>query len=266
MLKNPLPAGTSYRNVNEYTLGLWENARRIHDTLTSNLERAREKQKLAYDKTARFNHVYQLGDKVKLINYAKVIGKSTGFLDKFLGPYEITKFQGVTYTVCDINGVNQTVHYNRLLPYYERYTAPFDVIEEYGVKVPRFTAVDNESVEIRNLRKSSRIFYKIKAKRKMAANRMIVIENDDENDGENDGGDRTIEDSEEPELLVEAGQSRRKKIKVTSFIDGPLNNSGKPTKVCPGCDKALESIHGIHIHLSRCQSFIDKYEKEGEKK
>ena len=85
ILNYPLPASTSYRDVSEYTVELWNNSQRLNAIIRSNLAAAHEKQKTNYDKSVKDSRIFALGDAVKPINYSKKIGKSACFQDKFLG-------------------------------------------------------------------------------------------------------------------------------------------------------------------------------------
>ena len=184
VMNNPLPKETSYKNVSEYTLGLWENAQRIQDTIRENLKKARGKQKAAYDKNVNVSRQYEIGDKVKLINYAKVIGKSSGFIDKFLGPFTISEIRGLTYIIADGSGQEQTVHYNRMLPYYENHSKlcaygdnPETPIFHSGVSKESVLSEDSAygySGEVFGLRRSSRIFVALKARERMRLSAMLI--------------------------------------------------------------------------------------------
>jgi hypothetical protein len=116
-----LPASTSYRDVSEDTVELWNNSQRLNAIIRSNLAAAHEKQKTNYDKSVKDSRNFALGDAVKVINYCKKIDKSACFQDKFLGPFRIVDIKDVTYTLRANDGCTQTVHYNiRLLPYFSR--------------------------------------------------------------------------------------------------------------------------------------------------
>jgi hypothetical protein len=169
----------------EYTLGLWENAQRIQDTIRENLKKARGKQKAAYDKNVNVSRQYEIGDKLKLINYAKVIGKSSGFIDKFLGPFTISEIRGLTYIIADGSGQEQTVHYNnRMLPYYENHSKlcaygdnPETPIFHSGVSKESVLSEDSAygySGEVFGLRRSSRIFVALKARERMRLSAMLI--------------------------------------------------------------------------------------------
>ncbi len=88
--------------MNQYLVSLRENAQRLQGTIVrENLAEARLKQKAQYDKNVRDNHNFKINDLVRMVNFARVIGQSTGFLDKFPGPLEIARIQNVVYTVKD---------------------------------------------------------------------------------------------------------------------------------------------------------------------
>ena len=168
ILNNPLPASTSnflptsYRDVSEYTIELWNNSQRLNAIIRSNLEAAHKRQKTNYDKSVKDSRIFALGDAVKLINYSKKIGKSSCFQDKFLGPFRIVDIKDVTYTLRANDGRTQTLHYNRLLPYFSRdhtVITPVSLVPE----VARFWADTAllASSEVSTLRRSSRIFAKL---------------------------------------------------------------------------------------------------------
>jgi hypothetical protein len=106
--------------VSDYTVALYENAKRIDAIIRSSLTQAHEKQKTAYDKTVRYVRQFNIDDHVKIVNYSHKIGQSSCFQHKFLGPYVISATNGVVYSVKDSLGKLQVLHYNRLLPYYTR--------------------------------------------------------------------------------------------------------------------------------------------------
>jgi hypothetical protein len=175
VLNHKLPAETRYHNVSDFTVALYENAKRIDAIIHSSLYQAHEKQKTAYDKTVRDVRQFNIGDHVKIVNYSHKIGQSSCFQNKFLGPYVISSINGVVYTVQDSLGKLQTLHYNRLLPYYTRSEA-MSTSKEMSPVIP--CLVSQESVhassELSTLRRSSRIFAKLCAVNKAKCAQLLL--------------------------------------------------------------------------------------------
>ena len=273
VLNNPLTQGTRYTDVNEYVVGLWENASRIQGVIRENIQLAKEKQKLAYDKYVNESRQYAIGDSVKLKNFAKIIGKSTGFLDKHLGPFVITGIRGLTYTVMSPDGLSQTVHYNRMMPYYigsERVIAYDDapVIPRFGntESLDGNASSDKNYVsETHGIRTSSRLLLKLKAAEKGRLLAMQSIQRAESADvasvDENyeDSNDHLSSGNEEDGPNV-VNMVVKEKIGVSDLVSGSPNKSNKATKVCPGCMKPFEAKQGIKVHARACIMFMEKFE------
>jgi hypothetical protein len=168
------PPDTAYRNVSDFTASLWENSQRVDNVIKGKLADAHAKQKLNYDKTVRDFREFSVGDSVKLVNFSKKIGQSSCFQDKFLGPFTIKKVVGETYTLEDIDGKAQTVHYNRILPFHvrEQYMSEEPL---FAPCIPRFAAAvaAEANSELSTLRRSSRVFAKLCAINKQKAATLI---------------------------------------------------------------------------------------------
>jgi hypothetical protein len=118
---NRLDKDTNIDNVSEYTLNLWHNAQRVRQVVSFNKSIAQEKQREMYDRFVKDSRKFEIGDLVKIKSYKKKTGVCAAFQEKFSGPLKIiNKFGDVTFKLQGLDGNTETVHYNRLAPFYAR--------------------------------------------------------------------------------------------------------------------------------------------------
>jgi hypothetical protein len=131
---NRLSRDTNIDNVSDYTLNLWRSAQRVREEVSFNKGVAQGKQKEMYDRFIKNSRTFNVGDLVKIKSFKKTLGVCSAFVERFSGPLKIVKkFSELTFQLVGANGKVETVHYNRLAPFYSR------------------SEVDNESVNVTNM-------------------------------------------------------------------------------------------------------------------
>ena len=121
------PVVESTKNVNEYVDNLKHAAVQLHASVNEHLEKARERQKLYYDREVRNSRKYKIGDLVSVINQRSIVGQSHAFKDRAIGPFKILSSMndGLNFEILDQKGKVNKIHYNRLLPYRVRSAKDF---------------------------------------------------------------------------------------------------------------------------------------------
>jgi hypothetical protein len=117
------PISLPEKKTSEYVDELKQNALKINNRINENLKRAQEIQKKYYDKTIKNSRKFEIGDLVLVVNERSILGESSAFKNRAIGPYKIVgKFNDdLNYKIMALNNDRvQTIHYNRLLYYKAR--------------------------------------------------------------------------------------------------------------------------------------------------
>jgi hypothetical protein len=176
-----LPSDTNTKNISDFTLGLWQNAQWVRREVSANKEMAQEKQRHNYDKSVKDRRVYVVGDLVKIKNFKKPQNACSAFVQKFVGPFKITKkLSELSYELMAPKVKNQVVHYNRLLPFYARddLTDEPSLVELVEPKNgPIYQGSNASSVNNLDNLTTVVVMYKKKLRQSVAADLLIDMEN-----------------------------------------------------------------------------------------
>ena len=112
-LTNPVSRGD--KNQGSYISGISKASSKIRDEVNNHIKIAQERQKFQFDKDAKENNVYSVGDKVLVVNERKIPGQSKSFRYRLVGPFKfLSQFNDVNSKIsCLNNGKEQVIHYNR---------------------------------------------------------------------------------------------------------------------------------------------------------
>jgi hypothetical protein len=227
---NRLSRDTNIDNVSGYTLNLWRSAQRVRKEVSFNKGVTQGKQKEMYDRFIKNSRVFNVGDLVKIKSFKKTPGVCSAFVEKFSGPLKIVKkFSELTFQLVGANGKFETVHYNRLAPFYSR-----SEVDDESVNVSNMAEPISNDANVFHSNLDNLTFvvlnYKAKLRRRAAralleemgsANELPALENLVVNDVSNDSslnGEVVVVPSEQEELSETFGSA-------SSFNDGLENEA-----------------------------------------
>jgi hypothetical protein len=272
-----LPSDTNTKNISDFTLGLWQNAQWVRREVSANKEMAQEKQRHNYDKSVKDRRVYVVGDLVKIKNFKKPQNACSAFVQKFVGPFKITKkLSELSYELMAPKVKNQVVHYNRLLPFYARddLTDEPSLVELVEPKNGPIYQGSN-ALSVNNLDNLTTVvvMYKKKLRQSVAADLLIdmenqvvamnelmlnevndpLIEDNDEggafgaNDGEEVVADPTV-------LLINGKQVSQDEWLALEVLSREIhhNNNGKKQALCWKCEQWFEEKTGLRVQRAKC--------------
>ena len=288
LLNNQLPFGTKPHTVADFILRVRRSAEHISKMLLDNTQRAQAKQKLQYDRFARDNNEFELGDSVMITNYRQRPGHTKSFEPKFIGPYTIAeRITDLNYKLKADNLPSEIVHFNRMEKYHTRraviapnpHAAPPVPLaaasrpQLAAEPKPLAAALYDPPVVLCCLRRSPRLATS-------AVEPVVVPVADDDDDDEEhadadsdeahaDDGDTHESGSEADDslyiasLFVDPVDERTATAtdlsgEAVDHVHGNINNqltmpNGKPATQCARCGKLCEREHGIKVHEVVCK-------------
>jgi len=125
---------TYFYDSDEYAMQLREMLSRAYQTAGTNIQRAQDKQKRNYDRTA-LDLQFNVGDKVFKRVGQIAPGTSPKFTNKYEGPYTIDHVSTPNVTMINSLGKKEVVHVNRLKPYAvsRQEPGPLSVDDQYSM-------------------------------------------------------------------------------------------------------------------------------------
>ena len=257
---NRLDRNTSIDNVSDYTLNLWRSAQRVRHVVDCNKASAQDKQKEMFDRFLKNSRTFEIGELVKIKSYKKKPGVCAAFQEKFSGPLKIVKkFSDVTFKLLGLDGKTETVHYNRLSPFYARNEVYGFGNEEAVLEV--LPEVVDTNVFYSNLDNLTGVVFNYKAKLRRRAARQLLDDmngpllvlpliNLNINESLVGGHDVAVEDGEnnvENRLgqSLASGSNESFNDAVGDALDDNLNNN--PLEVLDGAenDEQLENVRRV---------------------
>lgn len=154
VLNNPVVLSES--DPDSYVSKIKQNLEKINRVVSNNLEEARTRQKVQYDKFVKNSLKFVVGDLVLLTNTRVKPGQSYAFSSRAIGPFQILDiFNDVNFKIRSLKDSSiQVVHYNRLVKFNSRGLNIPVVVTEQSVpkirlKVPPLQV--DESLDVSNL-------------------------------------------------------------------------------------------------------------------